>query len=184
MVSVCVFSKLLHIWKFSDEATRDDREQVCSGWGHSIAAGMWLDRLCPGCVAGGFTTVGSIEIKSKIRTHQTLQIPKTFPLDLAFIYRASEAVSKPRHGLNPFLPEVSSLQESQRRWHDRGSDLLLLILVFQVWLSSSKNSEKSVLWSTHSPPSCVLWLSGLSHLTHQVSLLCTGSTHLMSLAWG
>ena len=142
--------------------------------------GQTLPRVC----GGGLHHCRVIEIKSKIRIHRTLRIQKTFPLDWAFIYRASEAVSKPRHGLNPFLPEVSSLQESQRRWHDRGSDLLLLILVFQVWLSSSKNSEKSVLWSTHSPPSCVLWLSGLSHLTHQVSLLCTGSTHLMSLAWG
>ena len=126
------------------------------------------------------------EIKSKIRMHQTFQIPKTFPLDLALIYRASEAVSKPGRGLSPFLHEVSSLQESQRRCRDHGSDHLLLILVFQVWLSSSKNREKSVLWSTHSP-SCVLWLSGLSHLTHQVSMvghLCTDSTHLMSLAWG
>ena len=85
------------------------------------------------------------EIKSKIRMHQTLQIPKTFLLDLALIYRASEAVSKPRRGLSPFLHQGSSLQESQRRCRDHGSDHLLLILVFQVWLSSSKNSEKSPL---------------------------------------
>ena len=123
-----------------------------------------LPRVC----GGGLHHCRAIEIKSKIRMHKTLQIPETFPLDLALIYRASEAVSKPRCGLSPFLHEVSSLLESQRRCRDRGSDHLFLILVFQVWLSSSKNSEKSVLWSTHSP-SCVL--SGLSHLTHQVSML-------------
>ena len=72
-----------------------------------------------------------IEIKSKIRMHQTLQIPKTFPLDLACIYRASEAVSKPRHGLNPFLPEVSSLQEYTGDGMTGG-------LIFCSWFLSSR----------------------------------------------
>ena len=82
----------------------------------------------PGVCGEGLHHCRAIEIKSKIRMHWTLWIPKTFPLDLAFIYRASEAVSKPRRGLSPFLRDVFSLQESQRRWHDQGSDLLLLIL--------------------------------------------------------
>ena len=170
MISVWVFSKLLHIWKCSDEATRDDWEQVCSGWGYSIVAGTWLDRLCPGCVAGRLHHCRAIEIKSKIRMHQTLQIPKTFPLDLALIYRASEAVSKPRCGLSPFLHEVSSLQESQRRCRDRGSDHLFLILVFQVWLSSIQQELWEECPLIH-PLSLLCTLSGLSHLTHQVSML-------------
>ena len=44
--------------------------------------GQTLPRVC----GGGLHHCRVIEIKSKIRTQQTLQIPKTFPLDLAFIY--------------------------------------------------------------------------------------------------
>lgn len=48
-------------------------------------------------------------------------MPKTFPLDLAVIYTASEAVSRTRGGLNPLLHEVSALQEPHRsRWLDQG----------------------------------------------------------------
>ena len=138
-----------------------------------------LPRVC----GGGLHHCRAIEIKSKIRMHRTLRIQKTFPLDLAFIYRASEAVSKPRRGLSPFLREVSSLQESQRRWHDRGSDLPLLILSSRCDSHPARTVRRGPLIRPLSSVLCTL--SGLSHLAHQVSMLghlCTGSTHLMSLA--
>ena len=123
--------------------------------------GQTLPRVC----GGGLHHCRVIEIKSKIRTHQTLQIPKTFPLDLAFIYRASEAVSKPRHGLNPFLPEVSSLQESQRNGMTGG-------LIFCSWFLSSRcdyHPARTVRRVSFDPPTllhpvysdslgCLTWL--------------------------
>lgn len=50
MISVWVFSKLLHIWKCSDEATRDDWEQGAQDEGTALrqehdltdfAQGVW-----------------------------------------------------------------------------------------------------------------------------------------------
>lgn len=143
MISVWVFSKLLHIWKCSDEATRMIGSRCAQDEGTALRQEHDLTDFAQG--VAGLHHCRAIEIKRKIRMHQTLQIPKTFPLDLALIYRASEAVSKPRC-LSPFLHEVSSLQESQRRCRDRGSDHLFLILSSRCDSHpSSKNCEKSVL---------------------------------------
>ena len=123
--------------------------------------GQTLPRVC----GRGLHHCRVIEIKSKIRMHQTLQIPKTFPLDLAFIYRASEAVSKPRHGLNPFLPEVSSLQEYTGDGMTGG-------LIFCSWFLSSRcdsHPARTVRRVSFDPPTllrpvysdclgCLTWL--------------------------